>query len=40
MILIRYLSATLAESLISLSSISEDPVVLFALSNLPYLYLP
>ena len=37
MILVRYLSTTLAESLISLSGIPSGPVALFTLSDLTVL---
>ena len=37
MVLVRYLSRTLAESLISLSGIPSGPVALFALSELSIL---
>ena len=38
MILVRYLSTTLAGSLISLSGIPSGPVALFALSDLAILF--
>ena len=39
MILLRYLSTTLAESLINLSGIPSDPLALFALSDLSILFI-
>ena len=39
MILVRYLSTTLAESLISLNGIPSGPVALFAFSDLTILFI-
>ena len=39
MILVRYLSTTLAENLICLSGIPSDSIALFTLSDLPILFI-